>query len=139
VTISWLLVIVPPISFGIGLAGAWVRRVYVKRHPLHDKLSWFVCILIVSLLCIAVPVLMAQLYSLVTARLIPMELHEWVGLRNKAAHKISKIRDPKERIERASQAMEHFNGLADPSWVISQQRLSEIRVKARREIRKKGG
>jgi len=78
-------------------------------------------------------------YSLVTARLIPMELHEWVGLRNNEARRISRIRDPKERIERASQAMEYFNGLADPSWVISQRWLSEIRVKARRETHKKGG
>lgn len=72
-------------------------------------------------------------------RLIPMELHEWVGLRNDEARRISAIKDPVERIKRASQAIDYFNDPADPSWVISQRWLAEIKVEAKREINREEG
>ena len=68
-----------------------------------------------------------------------MELHQWVGLRNDEAHRISAIKDPVKRIKCASQAIDYFNDLADPSWVIAQRWLAEIKVEAKREIRKKEG
>ena len=63
-----------------------------------------------------------------------MDLHEWVTMRNDEARRISAIRDPVKRIEQATEAIEYFNNLADSSWIIAQRWLSEIRMKAKREV-----
>ena len=64
--------------------------------------------------------------------------NEWVGLRNNEAHRISTIEDPEERIKQVTQAIKYFNNLADPSWIISQRWLAEIRIKAKRKMKKHG-
>lgn len=67
------------------------------------------------------------------------DLHDWGIARNKELRDVEQITDLHKRIEKANEIVKRYNETADKNWVISEQYPAQIRVKAKREIRRKMG